>query len=211
MSSVDDRTARARIRDTALELFAEHGEGMVTMRRIAEEAGVSPALVVHHFGTKEGLREAVVEHVRAWLDDLIARTTDTEVAGDLAAGNWGSIVELVAPDALDGTAAAMPRYLRRLLLSGDPLGTDLIRSWHEHTVEVFTAWDAAGIIDAGSNPRLRAAICMTADFGLFLLADQWREVLGTDPLGEGLPQWAEESMAVYGALFTGTTTDSTQE
>ncbi|WP_068249504.1 TetR/AcrR family transcriptional regulator [Janibacter corallicola] len=211
MSSADDRTARARIRDTALELFAEHGEGMVTMRQIAEQAGVSPALVVHHFGSKDGLRDAVVEHVRAWLDDLIDRSSQPDVTTDLAAGNWGSIAELVAPEALDGTLAAMPRYLRRLLLSGDPVGTDLIRSWHTRTVEVFKAWDAAGVIDAGENPRIRAAICMTADFGLFLLADQWREVLGTDPLGDGLPQWAAESMSVYGALFTGSTHPSAQE
>ena len=139
MSSVDDRTARARIRDTALELFAEHGEGMVTMRQIAEQAGVSPALVVHHFGSKDGLRDAVVEHVRAWLDELIDRSAQPDVTTDLAAGNWGSIAELIAPEALDGTLAAMPRYLRRLLLAGDPVGTDLIRSWHARTVEVFKA------------------------------------------------------------------------
>ena len=36
MSSVDDRTGRARVRDAALELFAERGEDAVTMRQIAD-------------------------------------------------------------------------------------------------------------------------------------------------------------------------------
>jgi pimeloyl-ACP methyl ester carboxylesterase len=41
----------------ASRLFAVHGPAAVTVRQIATAAGVSPALVVHHFGSKEGLRE----------------------------------------------------------------------------------------------------------------------------------------------------------
>ena len=35
------------------------------MRQIAGEAGVSPALVLHHFGSKAGLREEVDGYVAA--------------------------------------------------------------------------------------------------------------------------------------------------
>lgn len=59
----DDRTARARIRDEALRLFGNHGPDAVTLRDIAAAAGVSPALVVRHYGSKDGLREAVDDHV----------------------------------------------------------------------------------------------------------------------------------------------------
>ncbi|HJE59178.1 MAG TPA: TetR/AcrR family transcriptional regulator, partial [Nocardiopsis listeri] len=51
----DDLTARARIRDAALTRFGQEGFG-VSVRAIAEEAGVSPGLVIHHFGSKEKLR-----------------------------------------------------------------------------------------------------------------------------------------------------------
>ncbi|MEO7078692.1 MAG: helix-turn-helix domain-containing protein, partial [Rhodococcus sp. (in: high G+C Gram-positive bacteria)] len=40
-SPPDDRTARARIRDEALRLFAERGPDAITMRDIAAAAGVS--------------------------------------------------------------------------------------------------------------------------------------------------------------------------
>ena len=33
------------------------------MRAVAAEAGVSPALVIHHFGSKDALRAACDEHV----------------------------------------------------------------------------------------------------------------------------------------------------
>ncbi|HEX8936538.1 MAG TPA: helix-turn-helix domain-containing protein [Pseudonocardiaceae bacterium] len=52
-SLLDDRTARARVRDETLRLFGERGPDAVTVRDIAAAAGVSPALVVRHYGSKE--------------------------------------------------------------------------------------------------------------------------------------------------------------
>ena len=72
---VDDRTARARIRDEALRLFAERGPDAVTMRDIAAAAGVSPALLVRHYGSKDGLVEAVDSHVVQALEALLAQVT----------------------------------------------------------------------------------------------------------------------------------------
>jgi len=56
--SAEDLTARARIRDAALALFAERGMDGATIRDIAKAAGVSGGLVRHHFGSKDGLRAA---------------------------------------------------------------------------------------------------------------------------------------------------------
>ncbi|HET9890002.1 MAG TPA: TetR family transcriptional regulator, partial [Mycobacterium sp.] len=57
-----DLTAAARIRDAAIEQFGEHGFG-VGLRTIAEAAGVSAALVIHHFGSKKGLRKACEDYI----------------------------------------------------------------------------------------------------------------------------------------------------
>ncbi|HEY4460099.1 MAG TPA: TetR family transcriptional regulator [Pseudonocardiaceae bacterium] len=58
----EDLTARARIRDAALHLFAERGTKAATIRDIAARAGVSLGLVRHHFGAKEELRAACDEY-----------------------------------------------------------------------------------------------------------------------------------------------------
>lgn len=45
----------------ALRVFGEHGIGATSLREVARAAEVSPALIVHHFGGKEGLVAAVDE------------------------------------------------------------------------------------------------------------------------------------------------------
>lgn len=58
-ASDEDLTAKARIRNTALDLYAQYGEERISLRAVASEAGVTLGLVQHHFKTKAGLREAV--------------------------------------------------------------------------------------------------------------------------------------------------------
>ncbi len=48
-------SARDAIVESALRLFGEQGVKATSLREIAKAAGVSPALVVHHFGGKQGL------------------------------------------------------------------------------------------------------------------------------------------------------------
>ena len=52
---------RRRILETASTLFAQKSFDAVSMRAIAKEAGVDPALISHYFGSKEGLFEAMIE------------------------------------------------------------------------------------------------------------------------------------------------------
>ena len=71
-----DLTGKARIREAALELFAANGVAATSLRAIAQAAEVSPALVIHHFASKEGLcqavDEAVVERIETALGEVPA-------------------------------------------------------------------------------------------------------------------------------------------
>jgi len=58
------RTVNAsRILDSAQELFAKRGPRAVTVRQVAERAGVSHALVHKYFGSKDELIRAVLDRV----------------------------------------------------------------------------------------------------------------------------------------------------
>ncbi|WP_026930243.1 TetR family transcriptional regulator [Glycomyces tenuis] len=49
------RAAMRRVQEVALDLFDEHGFDAVTVKQIAEAAGVAPSSVYRYFETKEGI------------------------------------------------------------------------------------------------------------------------------------------------------------
>lgn len=66
--------ARAVILDAADAVFAEHLPDAVGLRDVADQAGVSHALVTHYFGTYSGLVEAALERRFMRLrESLVAR------------------------------------------------------------------------------------------------------------------------------------------
>ena len=66
----DAGMAREALLDAAQELMAEKGYPRVTVREVAERAGVQPGLVNYHFGGKTGLLRSVVAAVS---DEMFAR------------------------------------------------------------------------------------------------------------------------------------------
>jgi TetR/AcrR family transcriptional regulator, regulator of cefoperazone and chloramphenicol sensitivity len=106
----DDLRAAAVIRETAMRLFAERGAAAVTVREIAA-AGVSAGLVIHHYGSKDGLKEAVDRRAVAFFEEMIGEF------GRLGEeGGGASLAELFA-GRLE-SEPAMADYIRRLLLDG---------------------------------------------------------------------------------------------
>ena len=57
-------TSKKQIIDAAIDVIARRGLGKSTLQNIAERAGVSSALVVFHFKSKENLMKAVLGHLK---------------------------------------------------------------------------------------------------------------------------------------------------
>ncbi|WJV45645.1 TetR/AcrR family transcriptional regulator [Streptomyces flavofungini] len=103
----NDLTGRARLREAALELFAERGFEATSTRAVAAAAGLSPALVTKHFGSKEGLRAAVDTHV---LDRIGRELRELEPGAELMA-SLGDVSARVF-----GADPVLRGYLRQVLL-----------------------------------------------------------------------------------------------
>jgi len=190
-----DRTARAVIRDEALRLFAEQGPDAVTVRQIAAAAGVSPGLVIHHFGSKDGLREAVDAHVLAMFEAMLGELTTPGLYDPGAAGSLAeAVMRFLPPD------SPVPGYLRRLLLSGGDFGRQLFRRLYAGSMTALDAMSEAGLAARGADPAVRAAILLSNDLAVLLLREQLAEVLGSDPLSAaGMARWGREMLVIYAA------------
>jgi AcrR family transcriptional regulator len=70
------RDTRSRLRELALELFAEQGYEKTSLREIAERLGVTKAALYYYFKSKEDIVRSLVEDYVAELDDLIAWAKD---------------------------------------------------------------------------------------------------------------------------------------
>lgn len=135
---------RERLLDAALALFAEVGIANVALRRIADAAGVTPALVTYYFGNKEQLVASVIEErvlpafvqglgavalspPEALVPNFVASISATVARHPWLPGLWvreiltegGALRELM----LDRIAPALPRALAQRFAEQQRLGT----------------------------------------------------------------------------------------
>ena len=99
-----------------MQLFAERGYAEVTVRQIASAARVSPALVIHHYGSKESLRARIEERIAAVVEAMLA-----DLARLPEEGGSTSVAELFTERLED--EPGMAGYVRRLLADSGPAGS----------------------------------------------------------------------------------------
>ncbi|BBZ55458.1 TetR/AcrR family transcriptional regulator [Mycolicibacterium phocaicum] len=156
MRSVEDLTTVARIRDAAIEQFGQHGFS-ASVRSIAAAAGVSAALVIHHFGSKDKLREAcdayVIETVRA------AKTESMQNASPSAWFAQIAEIESFAP---------MTAYLMRALQTGGDLAKSLWQSMIDNAEGYLEEGVRAGTLKPSRDPKARARFLALTGGGALL-------------------------------------------
>ncbi|HKP40448.1 TetR/AcrR family transcriptional regulator [Mycobacterium sp.] len=195
-SAPDDRTAIARIRDAAIDQWGQHGFN-VGLRSIAESAGVSAALVIHHFGSKGGLRKAC--------DDCIAEEIRT---GKSASMQTKDPAEWFAQMAEIESYAPMMAYLVRSMQSGSDLAKMLWQRMIDNAEEYLEEGVQNGLLKPSRDPRARAKFLGLTGGGGFFLFIQMHDT-PTD-LRAVLRDYGEQMVLPALELYTeGLLTDST--
>jgi AcrR family transcriptional regulator len=106
----DDLTAKARIRNTALDMLSRYGEDAVSLRAIAAEAGVTLGLVQHHFKTKAGLRDAVDQLVVDYFSSTLAEVGTEGRASEVVAARDEAVRQMLRDN------PSVVNYVRRAIL-----------------------------------------------------------------------------------------------
>lgn len=119
-ASNDDLTARARVRNAALDLFAREGADRVSLRAVAAQAGVTHGLVQHHFKSKAGLRDAVDQLVVDYFEGALREAEPADDPGEYAAARDAAVRRMLEknPPVVD--------YVRRAVLSPSGEGAHLL-------------------------------------------------------------------------------------
>jgi AcrR family transcriptional regulator len=164
---VEDLTARARIRDAALRMFAERGTDKATIRDIARDAGVSAGLVRHHFGSKEKLREAC----DAYALNRLMRIKESAVLD-------GRVADPGFLAANHPTLMGLYRYFARALLDGSAAAASMF----DEMVSLTEKWLADHHPTAAVDRRAYAAVLCAMQIGMLGMHDHLSRALGADIL-----------------------------
>jgi len=195
-SASDDRTAIARIRDAAIEQYGQHGFN-VGLRTIAESAGVSAALVIHHFGSKVGLRKACDDYIAEEIREAKSESLQTS---DPAA--W--LAQMAEIDSY----APMMAYLVRSMQSGSELAKSFWRRMIENAEQYMEEGVQSGLLKPSRDPRARAKYLGLASGGGFLLYLQMHD--NPSDLRAVLRDYGEEMVLPALEVYSqGLMTDST--
>lgn len=188
--SADELSARARIRDVALRHFGERGVAGATFRGIAADAGVSPGLVQHHFGTKDELRAACDAHV---LEELGEQSAATLEQGKLGDASWIAAAFAARP--------VLTRYLVRTLVDGSPAAAAMF----DEIVRLTEGYlRRAGGERSAADLRAQAAVFATMKLGVAVFERHLMRTLGArDPARDGYPRIARAALDILAPEFVG--------
>lgn len=152
------------MRDAAIDLFGRVGFERATVRDVAAAAEVSPALVIHHFSSKDGLREACDAHVTGLLFDKKNELLGTDAAAIMR--SWFDEFDRFRP---------LLRYIARMLTAGSAAGRSLFAAILAGTRRMIDAQIEAGVMRDVSDRDTVAAYLTAQGLAPLLLQEHLAE------------------------------------
>ncbi|OYN92331.1 TetR/AcrR family transcriptional regulator [Parenemella sanctibonifatiensis] len=170
----EDLTVRARIRDAAIRMVAAQGL-QVPLRAIAAEAGVSAALILHHYGSRAGLITAC---------DAAVVEVIGETKSDALMPGGGASALMIQLSQIEGYAPVVG-YVLRCLQAGGSFTRQLVDALVEETESYLADAVTAGMVSPSQAPEQRARLLVEQALGGMLVA------IATDgtPSIDELPGW----------------------
>jgi AcrR family transcriptional regulator len=167
VSSSDDRTTPARIRDAAVEVVGRQGWDKTTTRQIASAATVPVGLVNYHYGSKDGLRQAC--------DDWVIERLAEDKGLILGAGPLPRMDTYI-----DDHPELRPitEYIGQCMRSGGPVAEHFFERMVELTRDMMVLAADAGTFRRYDDPYAAAVILVAYGAGASLFGGTIARLLG---------------------------------
>jgi AcrR family transcriptional regulator len=159
----EDLTAKARIRNSAMDLYAQYGEERVSLRAVAAEAGVTVGLVQHHYKTKAGLRAAVDQLVVDFFAAAILGVPTLQNAAEYAAARDEAVRTMLQDNPM------VVNYIRRAVLDPESGGLPLLDRILELTQTEVAALRKAGLASDRRSASTQVIAVIMRQFGELLM------------------------------------------
>jgi len=168
------------ILDAAVNLFSIHGYDGVSMRRIAEAAGVSKANIYHHFASKEALYYAIMRRSADELTTLLESLAEGEGGFEerLPAFAEAHLQHLFEND-------TRVRLVLREAFSGDDrrsrtLVDQVVGGLFDRLVAIFRIGQEAAVLRRDLDPGLCATLLFGSDLFFFQAHQVLRQIPGAE-------------------------------
>lgn len=152
---------RARILDTAEQVFITKGVSRSSLDDIAEAAGVTRGAIYWHFKNKADLFDALMQRIKLPMEEMVARASDSDINDPLASvRNCAlTVLERVTSDAQTRRMAEISRYKVEYADEMEPLRARHIECRTEslkHIEQGLRNAKKKNLLAPTVNPRLAA-------------------------------------------------------
>ncbi|MGP9580643.1 TetR family transcriptional regulator [Brachybacterium sp. AOP42-C2-15] len=182
--------AEERILRAALQRFAVDGLS-APLRAVAQDAGVSAGLIIHHYGSRERLLEAC--------DRQALEVTHENKLDAFTGGSGVMLAQLAETERY----APVVGYVLRRLQAGGPLAQQLVADFVVDATDYFEQGVHAGLISPSRDPVARARVLTEMALGALLLQlPAQRDHLDLADLPTWLRSYTDSLMLPMLELFT---------
>ena len=151
----------------AVQMFAADGFQKTSLRSIAKQAGVSPALMIHHFGTKDKLIDlAIVNTLGDWVAKEKLAMLDEQ---ENQLSSWQSIME---------QGATPLNFFRQVLIAGGKYAGRLFDVAVSESEALLKTVAENGQLKKVSDPHVTAILMTLSGMGSLILMEHIERHLG---------------------------------
>lgn len=195
---------KLRLIKVAMRMFAEKGYDGITVRDISAAADVSVGLINHHFGSKEGLREAVDQHFIGQFEEVLAEQRPAPRTEDEGLAQSVEFTEAWINRHIDDWDLTKA-YMRRALLEGSDWGAGLFERFYQVVRTSVDRMDADGQIRPDVDRLWLPLLIMYMELGTLLLEPFVDRVLGKSGFDRLL--WRRRHQAYVDLIYRGVRPD----
>jgi AcrR family transcriptional regulator len=200
----EQASGKLRLIKVAMRMFAEKGYDGITVRDISAAADVSVGLINHHFGSKEGLREAVDRYFIEQFEEVLFEARPVPSSEDEGIAQSVELTENWINRHIDDWDLTKA-YMRRALLEGSDWGSGLFDRFYNVVRTAVDRSDADGKIRPDVDRLWLPLLVMYLELGTLLLEPYVERVLGKSGFDREL--WRRRHKAYIDLIYRGVRPD----